>query len=36
MIDGGAKKIGFYPEDRRVIWSDLHFRKGNSGGTKKS
>lgn len=36
MIDDGAKKIGFYPEDSRVKCSDSHFRKGNSGGTKKS
>lgn len=36
MIDGGAKKIGLYPEDRRIKSSDSHFRKGHSGGTKKN
>lgn len=35
MIDGGAKKIGLDPEDRRVKCSDLHCRKGHSGALRR-
>lgn len=36
MRDGGTMKTGLCPEDRRVKCSDLHCRKGYSGGTKKN